>query len=118
MQAAFQLHADNAVSKTINLVESATVEDVAKAYMLGFKAGLKGLTVYRNNSRWSQPMEVDKVKKREEQEAEMKAQQENTQSVTPKAQSVAMPAHKEKQKAFENLWERADGKGMKMKNDE
>ena len=40
MQASFQLHTHNAVSKTIIFGESATVEYVAKAYMLGFKAGL------------------------------------------------------------------------------
>ena len=60
MQAAFQLHTDNAVSKTINFVESATQKDVADAYLMGWEADLKGLTVYRNNSRWSQPMIVEK----------------------------------------------------------
>ncbi len=60
MQAAFQLHTDNAVSKTINFVESATQKDVADAYIMGYEADLKGLTVYRNNSRWSQPMLVEK----------------------------------------------------------
>ena len=60
MQAAFQLHTDNAVSKTINFEETATQIDVANAYLMGWEANLKGLTVYRNNSRWSQPMVVEK----------------------------------------------------------
>lgn len=76
MQAAFQLHTDNAVSKTINFEENATLDDVARAYILGFKAGLKGLTVYRNNSRWSQPMVIEKVKTREEKEKELQAAQD------------------------------------------
>lgn len=75
MQAAFQLHVDNAVSKTVNFVESATREDIKEVYILAYKNNLKGITVYRNNSRQFQPMNLDTKKK--EPKIEMKPIEKN-----------------------------------------
>lgn len=59
MQASFQKYTDNAVSKTVNFVESATKEDIQETYILAYKNNLKGITVYRNNSRKFQPMNLE-----------------------------------------------------------
>ena len=89
MQAAFQKHTDNAVSKTVNFPHSATREDVDKVYRLAYELGCKGVTIYRDGSRGSQVLNIGKVSKEAKsdevpQAAPCPAQQQNRLEPRPR----------------------------------
>ena len=62
MMAAVQPHLSGAISKTVNMPESATVDDIEKIYFEGWKLGLKALAIYRDNCKVGQPLSVSKNK--------------------------------------------------------
>ena len=62
MMSAVQPHLSGAISKTVNMPESATVEDIERIYFEGWKLGLKALAIYRDNCKVGQPLSAAKNK--------------------------------------------------------
>ena len=65
MMAAAQPFLSGAISKTINMPEESTVEDISQAYIEAWKLGLKAVAIYRDNSKRSQPLSASQGKKEE-----------------------------------------------------
>jgi ribonucleoside-diphosphate reductase alpha chain len=76
MMAATQPFLSGAISKTVNMPQTATIEDIADAYTRGWKGGLKALAIYRDGSKTAQALRTDaQEEKGEEAEAEVEMAQ-------------------------------------------
>jgi ribonucleoside-diphosphate reductase alpha chain len=95
MMAAAQPFLSGAISKTINMPEESTIDDISQAYILSWKMGLKAVAIYRDNSKRSQPLSAAGQKKDEKNaEAAAGAVEPAQRELFPRAQREKMPAER------------------------
>jgi len=85
MMAACQPFLSGAISKTVNLPESATVEEIEKVYFQGWKYGLKALAIYRDNCKVGQPLSASSASTRAVEVVEEAGHPRATRRRLPKA---------------------------------
>jgi ribonucleoside-diphosphate reductase alpha chain len=88
MMAAAQPFLSGAISKTINMPEESTVEDIASAYIESWKLGLKAVAIYRDNSKRSQPLSA--AGKKEESKTGAAAETAGAKAEVPGPQQAEM----------------------------
>jgi ribonucleoside-diphosphate reductase alpha chain len=89
MMSATQPFLSGAISKTVNLPESATIDDIADAYTQGWKLGLKALAIYRDGSKTAQALRTDAGSKKAEPEAaEVPAAQPERRKMPKERESI------------------------------
>jgi ribonucleoside-diphosphate reductase alpha chain len=94
MMAAAQPFLSGAISKTINMPEESTVEDVMDAYIESWKLGLKAVAIYRDNSKRSQPLSAAGQKKDEKKPEAAAVVEALQQELFARAQREKMPAER------------------------
>jgi ribonucleoside-diphosphate reductase alpha chain len=91
MMAAAQPFLSGAISKTINMPEESTVEDISNAYIESWKVGLKAVAIYRDNSKRSQPLSAAGGKKEEKKVEAVAAAEPMQRELFPRAAREKMP---------------------------
>ncbi len=93
MMAAVQPFLSGAISKTVNMPEAATVEEIEQIYLEGWKRGLKAIAIYRDNSKRSQPLSTSKLKSDDETKAASEVVEELRRKLAA-AQAEAIKPHR------------------------
>ncbi len=92
MMAAVQPFISGAISKTINMPEESTVEDIMEAYIQSWKLGLKAVAIYRDNSKRVQPLNTSKSEKKEGDQAGSRGRCHREDRLPPDAGKAARRA--------------------------
>jgi ribonucleoside-diphosphate reductase alpha chain len=96
MMAAAQPFLSGAISKTINMPEDSTVEDIMQAYIESWKLGVKAVAIYRDNSKGSQPLSAAGDKKDTAQQSQIAAKAAETVSAAPEQRELFQRALRRK----------------------